>query len=45
MQTFDQHIYELYNEGLITLEDALLNADSRNDLRLRMKGFSTGSKV
>jgi len=45
MHTFDQHIYELYNEGLISLEDALLHADSRNDLRLRMKGFSAGSKT
>ena len=41
MQTFDQHLFTLYEEGLITMEDALRYADSRNDLRLRIKGFST----
>ncbi|HPZ10318.1 MAG TPA: PilT/PilU family type 4a pilus ATPase [Candidatus Eremiobacteraeota bacterium] len=45
MQTFDQHLYELYKAGLITLEDTLLNADSRSDLRLKLKGFSTGAKI
>ena len=37
MQTFDQALYELYNEGLITQEDALKHADSANDLRLMIK--------
>jgi twitching motility protein PilU len=37
MQTFDQALYELYDEGLITYEDAMLYADSKNDLRLLIK--------
>ncbi len=45
MQTFDQHLHELYKAGLITVEDALMNADSRSDLRLKLKGFSTGTKM
>ncbi|MCL6556701.1 MAG: PilT/PilU family type 4a pilus ATPase [Burkholderiales bacterium] len=37
MQTFDQHLFELYEAGLISYEDALRNADSVNDLRLQIK--------
>jgi twitching motility protein PilU len=37
MQTFDQHLYELYSNGQITYEDAIANADSANDLRLMIK--------
>jgi len=37
MQTFDQSLYDLYEMGLITYEDAVRNADSQNDLRLRIK--------
>ncbi|NTV94867.1 MAG: PilT/PilU family type 4a pilus ATPase [Thiobacillus sp.] len=37
MQTFDQSLFDLYAAGAITLEDALRNADSYNDLRLRIK--------
>ncbi|NOQ89511.1 MAG: PilT/PilU family type 4a pilus ATPase [Gammaproteobacteria bacterium] len=37
MQTFDQALYDLYEDGQITYEDALRNADSVNDLRLRIK--------
>jgi twitching motility protein PilU len=37
MQTFDQHLFDLHEAGLITYEDALRNADSVNDLRLRIK--------
>ncbi|MEH6466383.1 MAG: PilT/PilU family type 4a pilus ATPase [Porticoccus sp.] len=37
MRTFDQALYELYDEGLITYEDAMLYADSKNDLRLLIK--------
>jgi len=37
MQTFDQALYELYDAGEITYEDALSHADSPNDLRLRIK--------
>jgi twitching motility protein PilU len=37
MQTFDQALYDLYEAGEITYEDALRNADSLNDLRLNIK--------
>ncbi len=37
MQTFDQSLFDLFERGLITYEDALRNADSVNDLRLRIK--------
>ena len=37
MQTFDQHLYELYSAGEITYEDAIAHADSANDLRLMIK--------
>ncbi|UCB53977.1 MAG: PilT/PilU family type 4a pilus ATPase [Thiotrichales bacterium] len=44
MHTFDQALFDLYESGLITYEDALRNADSLNDLRLRIKLESKGSK-
>ena len=37
MQTFDQALFQLYEEEKITFEDALRNADSVNDIRLRIK--------
>ena len=44
MQTFDQALFDLYEEELISYEDALRNADSINDLRLRIKLESKRSK-
>lgn len=37
MQTFDQALEHLYFEGRITLEEALRNADSKNNLRLKIQ--------
>ena len=37
MQTFAQSLFQLYEDELITYEDALRNADSLNDLRLQIK--------
>lgn len=37
MQTFDQSLFDLYESGQISYEDALRNADSVNDLRLKIK--------
>ena len=37
MQTFDQALFDLYENRLVTYEDALRNADSVNDLRLQIK--------
>jgi twitching motility protein PilU len=36
-QTFDQALFELYKEGKIALDQALVNADSANNLRLKIK--------
>jgi len=36
-QTFDQALFTLYKEGKITLEQALMNSDSANNLRLKIK--------
>jgi twitching motility protein PilU len=36
-QTFDHALFNLYKEGKISLEHALINADSANNLRLKIK--------
>lgn len=36
MQTFDMALFKLFKSGTITLEEALKNADSKNNLRLRI---------
>jgi twitching motility protein PilU len=36
MQTFDTALYKLYKEGKISMDEALKNADSKNNLRLRI---------
>jgi len=41
MKTFDWSLFELYNEGTITYDEALRNADSANELRLNIKLNST----
>lgn len=37
MHTFDQSLYDLYQQGLVTLPQALEHADSRTDLSLRIR--------
>ena len=37
MQTFDQALFDLYEGGTISYEEAMRNADSKNELRLRIK--------
>lgn len=44
MQTFDQHLFKLFEDDQITYEEALKNADSVNDLRLRIKLEGSDSK-
>ena len=41
MQTFDQSIYDLYTQGLITLDEALANATSVDEFKLRIAGIRT----
>ena len=47
MQTFDQAIFDLYKAGRISYENAIIYADSANDLRLRIKmeGLSEGTSA
>ncbi len=37
MRTFDQALFDLYNEGHISYDEAIRNADSANELRLQIK--------
>ncbi|ANO50352.1 PilT/PilU family type 4a pilus ATPase [Woeseia oceani] len=37
MQTFDQALFTLYEDSVISYEEAMRNADSKNELRLRIK--------
>jgi twitching motility protein PilT len=41
MQTFDQSIYDLYSQGLITLEEAFANATNADEFKLRIEGIRT----
>ncbi|MCP4284145.1 MAG: PilT/PilU family type 4a pilus ATPase [Gammaproteobacteria bacterium] len=45
MQTFDQALYNLYKDGQITLEEALGNADSRNNLSLKIRLDESGDSA
>lgn len=50
MQTFDSHLLKLYKSGVISLEEALRNSDSPNNLKLKINlsdglGSSSGSKT
>lgn len=44
MQTFDQSLEKLYFDGIVSLEDALRNADSRNNLRLKIQLAEKGDE-
>jgi twitching motility protein PilT len=41
MQTFDQSLYDLYQQGLIAYETALENASNPDDFKLRVQGISS----
>ena len=45
MQTFDQHLFDLYRAGTIDYDEAIRQADSANDLRLRIQLFEDGEKT
>ncbi len=45
MQTFDQALFDAYERGIVSYEDALRNADSVNDLRLQIKLQSQRAKT
>jgi len=43
MQTFDQSLYDLHAQGLITLDEALTNSSNPNEFRLRVAGIRTSA--
>ncbi|MHC4550701.1 MAG: type IV pilus twitching motility protein PilT [Planctomycetota bacterium] len=42
-QTFQQSIVDLYRQGLITYEDALLGSDNPDELKLELRGITKGT--
>lgn len=44
MQTFDQALFDLHESGEISYEDALRNADSVNEVRLKIKLQGKGAQ-
>jgi twitching motility protein PilU len=44
MRTFDSALYHLYQDGKISLDEALKNADAANNLRLRIELGEKGNK-
>ncbi len=45
MQTFDQSLYDLYQQGLITYEVALENASNPDDFKLRVQGIASTAEA
>ena len=43
MQTFDQSLFNLYQSGLITLDEALRGASNADEFRLRVAGIRSAS--
>ncbi len=43
MQTFDQALLDLYAKGIITEEEALLNATNKSDLRMQLDAFNSAN--
>ncbi|MDE3180340.1 MAG: type IV pilus twitching motility protein PilT [Acidobacteriota bacterium] len=45
MQTFDQSLYDLHSQGLITMEEAMVWASNPQELQLRAAGIRSTSEV
>jgi twitching motility protein PilT len=45
MQTFDQSLYMLYKNGLITLDEALRRASNPDEFRLKLQGIQSTSDI
>jgi twitching motility protein PilT len=45
MQTFDQAIFQLYSQGIVTLEESLRWASNVDDFKLKVAGISTTSEM
>jgi twitching motility protein PilT len=44
MQTFDQSLYDLYQQGLVSYETALESASNPDDFKLRVQGIASSSE-
>jgi twitching motility protein PilT len=44
-QTFNQHLFKLYSDKVISEEDAMANSDSPDELKLMMRGISRGGQT
>jgi twitching motility protein PilT len=45
MQTFDQSLYMLYKNGLISLDEALRRASNPDEFRLKLQGIQSTSDI
>ena len=45
MQTFDQSLYDLYTQGLVTYEECLAQASNPDEFKLRVQGISSTADV
>ena len=45
MQTFDMALYNLYNDGKISFDEAIKNADGANNLRLKIELAEKGGSI
>ena len=45
MQTFDQSLYDLYTQGLVTYEEAMNQASNPDEFKLRVQGISSTADV
>ena len=43
MQTFNQSLLDLFNQGLVSYEDALQSASNREEFKLNAQGMFTGT--
>jgi twitching motility protein PilT len=45
MQSFDQSIFNLYQQGFVTLEEALRWASNVDEFKLKVQGIATTSEL
>ena len=45
MQTFDQSLFDLYQKGLITLEEALLHCSNPDEFKLKIRGILSAAEM
>jgi twitching motility protein PilT len=45
MQTFDQSIFGLYQQGFVTLEEALRWASNVDEFKLKVQGIATTTEM